>query len=343
MDLVIVIFILFFAAFFGLLVSCAAVTLGRAIRNKMTEMAILGLFFLLMIAYEINDIITFPYVIGILIFEAAGIANLLFLQRAFYKGRKSPLRWVIAIVLILAGLAEIVGYIRGLTPKVSPADHVIRLMQTFMTDAVIWIIAASQAKIAFRDYKRFSGVKELEPHIVQRYQIFVICAAIAAIGPIFDVIGTSLAINAPSDITFVYIVDIACLFFYSLANFLLWVMPRWFARFLDRHYTSPVPVDERRNFTNRDVMTIINYVGNNLAKLINKTPDAAKGLLYMVIEDGKVHRNTEFLRFEDLKDILSNGLKDRLYKLDVANADDITKSLVEDLIRDQSLFVMLSS
>lgn len=88
-------------------------------------------------------------------------------------------------------------------------------------------------------------------------------------------------------------------------------------------------------------MEIIKYLGNNLAKKINISPPAARGLLKLAIKDELgPFKPLNQINFNDLKSVIENTLKLRLKKLEVANSEILVEYLLHQLTKNQSLITM---
>lgn len=88
-------------------------------------------------------------------------------------------------------------------------------------------------------------------------------------------------------------------------------------------------------------MEIIKYLGNNLAKKINISPPAARGLLKLAIKDELgPFKSLNQINFNDLKSVIENTLKLRLKKLEIPNSEILVEYLLHQLTKNQSLITM---
>ena len=88
-------------------------------------------------------------------------------------------------------------------------------------------------------------------------------------------------------------------------------------------------------------MEIIKYLGNNLAKKINISPPAARGLLKLAIKDELgPFKPLNQINFNDLKSVIENTLKLRLKKLEIPNSEILVEYLLHQLTKNQSLITM---
>ena len=88
-------------------------------------------------------------------------------------------------------------------------------------------------------------------------------------------------------------------------------------------------------------MEIINIIGAFLAQRVNLSPPAGRGLLKLAIKDELgPFKPYDILEYEDLKNVISKSLKQRLENLEIYGADSIIKELVNILNKNQSLLTM---
>ena len=88
-------------------------------------------------------------------------------------------------------------------------------------------------------------------------------------------------------------------------------------------------------------MEIINILADHLAKSINISLPATKGLLKLAIKDQLgPFKSLYRLDFEDLKNTVYNSLKQRLINLGIPNIDSLIEGLYKQLIEKQSLITL---
>ena len=88
-------------------------------------------------------------------------------------------------------------------------------------------------------------------------------------------------------------------------------------------------------------MEIINILGKNLAKNLNISSPAARGLIKLSIKDEfGPFKPINQLNYEDFKLILNQSLKQRLQNLNVINLHVIVERLLEDLKQNQSVITI---
>ncbi|MFX1276802.1 MAG: hypothetical protein ACFFBP_15895 [Promethearchaeota archaeon] len=88
-------------------------------------------------------------------------------------------------------------------------------------------------------------------------------------------------------------------------------------------------------------MTIINYLSDILAKKINISPSATRGLIKLSIKD-QLGPYFDFnqVTYLDLKYSIENALKERLVRLKFDNIEDLIALLLLELKENQSLITM---
>lgn len=88
-------------------------------------------------------------------------------------------------------------------------------------------------------------------------------------------------------------------------------------------------------------MEIIKYLGNQLAKKINISPPATRGLLKLAIKDELgPFKPLNQINFNDLKSVIENTLSLRLKKLEIPNTEILVEYLLDQLTKNQSLITM---
>ncbi len=88
-------------------------------------------------------------------------------------------------------------------------------------------------------------------------------------------------------------------------------------------------------------MEIIRYLGDILAKEINISTIAARGLLKLSIKDelGAFY-DLKTMNYDDLCKVLRNSFRKRLIKLNFSTSDLITNKMLKELAQNQSLITL---
>jgi len=88
-------------------------------------------------------------------------------------------------------------------------------------------------------------------------------------------------------------------------------------------------------------MEIIRYLGEQLAKKINISPPAARGLLKLSIKDELgPFIALDKISYNELSKVLHNSLKKRLINLKISNYEEIVIFMTRELELNQSLITM---
>lgn len=85
-------------------------------------------------------------------------------------------------------------------------------------------------------------------------------------------------------------------------------------------------------------MDIVNFFGEKLAKKINKNALALSGLIRMSIRDSE--KTPTLITVDELREVFAGPLKSYLEKLRIKNVDEISKYLISELNKNQSLLTM---
>ena len=88
-------------------------------------------------------------------------------------------------------------------------------------------------------------------------------------------------------------------------------------------------------------MEILKVLADYIAKEINVSPPAARGLLKLSIKDEiGPFKPISQINFRDLKKTIRFSLKERLIKLNVSNVNLLVDNLIQYLVDKQSLIPM---
>ena len=133
---------------------------------------------------------------------------------------------------------------------------------------------------------------------------------------------------------------------FSIASFIAWFMPNRIKQstLIEKQGVANATFGETvtQKLGKAAVMAVIDYLGDKLAILIDKSPDAAKGLLLLSIDEAEKATNTASADFKTLHDAVVVNLKNRLEQIGISDVKQIVNELADYLVKNQSLFVMLS-
>ena len=88
--------------------------------------------------------------------------------------------------------------------------------------------------------------------------------------------------------------------------------------------------------------SIVDFLGEQLAKEINKEPMHAKGLIRLSIRDIFGDKKPEELNYKEIVNVLENGLVNRLQKINISKPEKITNDMIKFANKNQSVITMLS-
>jgi hypothetical protein len=160
-----------------------------------------------------------------------------FTQTTFHLHRKSPLGWLLAMYVVLVPVG-----LYGLA--VSPSNFIQApgVAAIWVPSLLIW---AWHGDAALRAYQGVAHDPTVEDWVKARYTMMVAFSALTVISAstgVFRVIlagggGGSLIGNGMG------LVNLVCQLFSVSLQFLAWVMPNGFRRWLNRHYQPPLTLD----------------------------------------------------------------------------------------------------
>jgi hypothetical protein len=238
-------FIPIVVAFLAFCLSSGIFLVVRAVKTKLYHMIYLSVFFLLTFSYYI--LVFFSYIETailwwprICIYQVALVTNLMFIQKAFYSGRRSPFKFIFVLMLVLIVLNVTTAIIRDLFDGGFLDEVIGRVVLTTGGSTELAVVTLWQSHVSFKAYNKYKdGV--LEPHVKMRYLLFGLAGMVLFMFAIIDVPATIIAMVAIFDYYIIEVVSLLLILIYTTINFLTWVMPGWFKRFLNRHYKTPGP------------------------------------------------------------------------------------------------------
>lgn len=89
-------------------------------------------------------------------------------------------------------------------------------------------------------------------------------------------------------------------------------------------------------------MNFVSYLGEYIATLIDKPPNAMKDLILISIQAQLGKDAIYVMRLNQVITIIKGALKSRLEVLGVKNLDEIVKKLCEKVNKEQSILIMMA-
>jgi uncharacterized membrane protein (DUF485 family) len=207
-----------------------AVQLTRvSIHQKLPNLMWLAVFFYVTcIGDFFFNVITIMWLFGLGV-GLGEIAMVIFIHQTFYRDRKSP--W-----LLFMAIAIIVTITNVYLPLVNPY-----YFPSFSPFNWIWLIV-----VGLQAYKQIAADANVENWIKARYKLIVAYSALALMAPIQSIFYI-YAFLFPSEPPF-YLTPFAVFMNYTVfvatmigvaLQYLAWVMPKAYMRFLNRNYQAP--------------------------------------------------------------------------------------------------------
>jgi hypothetical protein len=92
----------------------------------------------------------------------------------------------------------------------------------------------------------------------------------------------------------------------------------------------------------RGIVDLVSYLGEYLAKIINKPPNAVKGLIFISIQSQLGADAIYAMKLNQITSVINGALKARLETIGVGNVGEIVKKLSEKMVDEQSVLMMMA-
>ncbi|MBN2117292.1 MAG: hypothetical protein JW730_12010 [Anaerolineales bacterium] len=177
-------------------------------------------------------------------FLAVGLAEVMlvmFIHKTFYQDRKSP--YLIFMVIALAILAADMFY-PSFLPYYSPFNW-------------LWLIW-----VGYQAYKKIASDPAVEDWVKVRYKLIVAYSLAALAAPLYTIL-TLIALFIPAMAGWLYIpasilvAQVGILVFVTIGivlEYLAWVMPEGYRRFLNRNYQPPARDKAELELSEEEIM-----------------------------------------------------------------------------------------
>lgn len=261
-----------------------------------------------------------------------------FNHNTFYKNRKSPLAWYMGLFVICAFIG-----IFGLWN--SESSYALNPLVAFALIPVI-LIWAWHAWAAYQALGEISQDQEVEDWIKSRYRLMITYGIFLSIGGMASFVrtyfagGSSLTPLGSATATITLVAQISAV----ILQFLTWVIPESFRRWLNRNHQARVDKQTRQ-----EALVILDLIGSALSTNTGIPSMAALYSLRKIIgrqiktEDAqKIEQRTIKMGYEDWMSVLNNPdlhMLIREYSVN-ANTNMAIEQAKQILIEKQSLFTM---
>ncbi len=333
--------------------------LNRALKTRVHALVTLFLISVFMaLDVIVSDLDLSPPVLRNLVVMNYPILYLIFTKYAFYRGRKSRYKALLAVLCTLRIVQFIeISMFNYTMPPIRPVDTAEKLFQYSFHIAIISVMhlislvyLARASLLAHRDAEK----SHLGPWIIKRNMLLAIGAILFVIQPIFWIFipldgsayvgswqGFAMGLaNMCTGLAHVFI------------NLFSWVMPAWLKAWLNRgHPQAKVVIPEglpekmpeivQKTLSSREAMLVVDFVGNLLAPKIEKSPGATKGLLLLAIQEWQETSGKLAINFLEFRDVISTTLQRRLTSVNVREPGTVVSELLADITRNQYMILMM--
>ncbi len=93
--------------------------------------------------------------------------------------------------------------------------------------------------------------------------------------------------------------------------------------------------------SSREAILVVDFIGSILARIINKSSSAAKGLLLLAMEAREEQTGRNSVSLLDLMDIINTTLKNRLESLKVPDYEKAIEKLLAEVKKNQYMILMM--
>ncbi len=333
----------------------------RAIKMRNIALAFLSLGLLSFFSTLLTNVFSPPddYFWRALAAANYSVLIVLFTKYAFYKDKKSPFKVVFVATLSIRIVHCIeMNVLHYVSPSYLPisADRLggyyfhLVLLTSQLVSAFGWLSWA-----AFKEYAA-SKSEAVEPWVRNRYAAIGVSHAMYAIMSFayFLIPTDGLAFGSP-DALAANVVIPPLIVGYGVLSLLAWTMPGWFKRLLNAGKPVANLTESHEIFSDitseikdrviptPELVKVIDYLGNKLAAMIKKPPGAAKGLFLMAIDKQLGEFGLYTIHLNNLLKVTSNFLKEIIKGLGIEDADAIVAELADEIVKNQSVFLMMAT
>ncbi len=235
----------------------------RGYRTKMSNLLYAGSSFLLMAISQLLSRIVTPFKIVEVAFIAFSlIFVVIFINKSFYKERDSMIfkkdrrtylpNTILALTIISSTITCFTSIFVN-TPYNTPENNFIYILTTVIQRCVVFHWAGFSSYFA---YKNLKG-KKIRPWITFRYKIFSITSFLLGFQPFVILFQPyEIPFGSPHSIESMIVFGITALIalIYSIGSFLIWIMPNWLKKHLDRNYPHH---DENEEYSEAELLALI--------------------------------------------------------------------------------------
>ena len=331
-DVLYLIFLFFLISYLGIVLIIGILFSIRAYQTRFDNLIYASICFFLI---SISHFGRFLFNFNVLMEEGFQILHYLFavffIKSTFYKDRKSAYLYVLIMTMINSIILFYLYY--QLLIQNSLQLHYAAVTIDFITRFTIFIWLTRAAYSAYKEFKN----EDIEPWIITRFKLTAIVSLIVSLYNLnYFFLPWNVRFGDPNNILSFTIFGIMAIFslIISVGFFLAWVTPNWYKNYLNKGY-EPL---EQKEFSEGEIFEIIKYLGDFLAKKTDFSPPAARGAIKLAIKEQlDPFKPMNQINYGDMKNVIQNSLKNRLFTLKIQNVELLSREMLQQLIRGQSL------
>ncbi len=286
------------------------------------------------------------------------ILIVLFTKLAFYKNKKSSFKIVFSITfsIKIVHFIEMIafGYMVPSTVPIPGSQLGTYYFHALIVTSLIAIAFSWLAIAAYKSYKALR-TEHVDAWVRNRLAAISISNAWIALSSLaYLLYPTDGLAQASPDALAANLINIPSVIAWAILNVLVWIMPDWLKRLLNagqpiltssenRNLFSDVPSEIKdRVITTPALVKVIDYLGDKLAVMIKKNTGAAKGLFLMAIDKELGEFGLYNTSLSNLLKVTNNSLKNLLKDMGIDSADTIVAKLADEIVKNQSVFLMMA-
>jgi len=163
------------------------------------------------------------------------VCLILFIHRTFYRERRSP--WAIFMAITLLGALAIALDFTERT--------ILNTVSVLIACNMLW-----HTLIAVQAYRATASDRVVEDWVKARYRLMIAYCVLAVLFPVMGVIDAVVDIPRSVAQPLIGLISIAAI----VLQYLVWVMPEGFRRWLNRNYQSPVQDEAELTLSEEEIM-----------------------------------------------------------------------------------------
>ncbi|MHA1791906.1 MAG: hypothetical protein ACTSVI_04625 [Promethearchaeota archaeon] len=282
------------------------------------------------------------------------IFYILFTKFTYYKKRKSAF-WPLLIIIISIKIIHFIvrlslGYTVPLFGRSLEQDEIfpyyfhVVLTSSLHLIPLIWLTIAS-----LKAYRR-AKVNKLNKWVQYRNLLIGISSAIFLLpGVLWFFVPVDGTAFSSSSGFLIGIVLFSSNVLNMLVNMVAWFVPSFIFNLLKNEIIVEISTDDagqsgqieevRDILTNKDIMLLVDFIGNQVSESFGIKPSAAKGLIVLSLKDEYGDIGLYCLHLSKMKEVLMNSLKKRLETLKIDNLDKKLSRIYLKLVENQSIIL----